>query len=351
MSILPFNSQKIEQLLNSATSSRQRQMYQALLDKARKQERSSTNDKTPETTPSTEKKALTTTQGKTKTKTKTAKKNKKATNQSATTSADTETKQSTKTGTESSPLQPKTETPHPASSAIDLSPQTEPKSQSQKTPSQQSEATPTIFQALGAVMARPYLDEELLKVAINGSEYDLFYAPGYRRKAYILLRDELEKNDSREMFLRLYPQVKYDYKSQQPLLSFSLVNFSQEGEEINNEPLGFVLRGIWQYIPHCKSPVISIYRNEAQRGAFNKLNKLQQLSFAQPRHLPVVWSAPVEPFKFLAIATKDEQMPRYFVQVRAIFKDGLYVVEEMLQEPTLKIPKFIKLSKKEAAQK
>ena len=40
-------------------------------------------------------------------------------------------------------------------------------------------------------------------------------------------------------------------------------------------------------------------------------------------------------------------MPRYFVQVRAILKDGLYVVKEMLSEPTVKIPQYIKLPKKE----
>ncbi len=70
---------------------------------------------------------------------------------------------------------------------------------------------------------------------------------------------------------------------------------------------------------------------------------------AQPRHIPVVWDAPVEPFKFNPQLEKGEQMPRYFVEVRAIFKDGLYVVEEMLREPTRKLPKFIKVSKKEAA--
>ena len=32
--------------------------------------------------------------------------------------------------------------------------------------------------------------------------------------------------------------------------------------------------------------------------------------------------------------------------MRAMLKDGLYVVEEMLREPTLDIPKFIKVSKK-----
>ena len=39
-------------------------------------------------------------------------------------------------------------------------------------------------------------------------------------------------------------------------------------------------------------------------------------------------------------------MPCYFVQVKAIFKNGQYIVTEMLSEPTLDIPRFIKLYKK-----
>ncbi len=354
MSIVQFDSQKIEQLLNSATSERQRKMYQALLDKARKQERSSTTNKTPETTPSTEKKTQTTTKGQTKTKTQkktqTVKKNKKTTPQSVTTEVSTSTKQSTKTVTESSPLSPTAETPQPAPSAIDQAPQTEPKSQSKKSKKskkKQTAAKPTIFQAIGTVIATPYLKDDLLKVVIDGCEYDLLYVKGFRSKAYPLLRAGLEKNGSSPMFLRLYPKATFDYQTSQPRVAFSLVNFSRACEKINDQPQGFMLRGIWQYIPQCNSPVITIYRNRAQKEFFKKLNKSQQLAFAQPLHIPVVWDAPVEPFKFNPEAEKDSQMPRYFVEVRAIFKDGLFVVEEMLREPTRKIPKFIKVSKKE----
>ncbi len=107
-----------------------------------------------------------------------------------------------------------------------------------------------------------------------------------------------------------------------------------------------MLSGIWQYIPNSESPVISIYRNRDQLGFFKRLNKSRQFSFARPHHIPVVWNAPIEPFKYNPSVEKSEQMPRYFVEVRAVFKDGLYVVEEMLREPTVEIPKFIKVSKK-----
>ncbi len=161
----------------------------------------------------------------------------------------------------------------------------------------------------------------------------------------------------------------FDQSSAEPILSFSLVNYSQDGEKINDSPFGFVLRGIWQYIPFSKSPVITIYRNRDRLGYFKRLNKSRQLSFAKPHHIPVVWDGTVEPFKYNPQAetgarTSDKspqrathdgeasepsvssQMRSYFVEVRAIFKDGLFVVEEMLREPTLKIPKFIKVSNK-----
>ena len=45
-------------------------------------------------------------------------------------------------------------------------------------------------------------------------------------------------------------------------------------------------------------------------------------------------------------------MKRYFVQVRATFRDGVYVVEEVLEKPTKKIPKFLKpFRKKKTKQK
>ena len=341
MGVVQFDIQKLEQLLNSATSERQRKMYQALLNKARRQERASINSSAPGTTPETEK------------KTKATKAKKKATRQSATTSA--------------SPAIPQSITPVPESTTqlteeeSDLPPQTELKSQSPKPEKQQPNAETRIFQAIGAIVATPYIKDEHLKMAIDGGEYDLLYTQGFRRRAYNLLKAKLEKNGSSPMFLRLYPKAKFEPNSQQPRLFFSLVNFSSNCEQIKDEPQGFMLRGIWQYIPNSKSPVISIYRNRAQWGYFKKLSKSRQLNFVQPHHIPVVWDAPVEPFKFNPQAEKDSrtshdgeeaspsvssQMPRYFVEVRASFKNGLYVVEEMLEEPTLELPKFIKVPKK-----
>ncbi|MGB5714359.1 MAG: hypothetical protein WBM44_26035, partial [Waterburya sp.] len=185
-----------------------------------------------------------------------------------------------------------------------------------------------------------------LKVTIDERSYDLLPVRGFQRRCHRSLKASLEKNRSKPIFLRVYPQATFDQSDAEPILSFSLVNFSLNADKLKNYPQGFILRGIWQYIPNSPSPVITIYRNRDQLGYFKRLNKSRKFSFAQPRHLPVVWDATVEPFKYNPTGEKSEQMPRYFVEVRAIFKDGLYVVEEMLGEPTRKIPKFIKVSKK-----
>ncbi len=338
MSTVQFDTQKIEQLLNAATSERQRKMYQALLNKARSQEGSSTPETTAKTTSSTVKKTQTTslTQIKTQKKTKTVKKNKKENPESAAIEVLKSTKQSSKTVTESKL----------AEGSSYLPPQTESQSQSKKSEKKDSTELPPIFQAIGAVIGTPHLKEDRLKVVIDGCEYDLLYAQGSRRQGYTRLKEELEKNGSSPMFLRLYPRVKYNYKSQELKHSFSLVCFNRNCEKINDETKGFVLRGIWQAQERGNYPVISIYRNRERLDFFKSLNKRGQFWFARPHHLPVVWDSPVEPFKFNPQVEKDSQMPRYFVQVRAILKDGAYVVEEMLSEPTVKIPHYIKLPKK-----
>ncbi len=287
--LVQLDLQKIEQLLNSATNERQRKMYRALLDKARSQFVNSTADKADPTTPEPENQAQTQTIGQTVTKTqaKTAKKKKKkkkkATPQSSTTEASPAI-QSTLPVTESTTQLTEEES--------EVSPQTEPKSQS-KEPQQQSDAEPPIFQALGTVIATPYVKGDRLKVVIDERSYDLSYNRGFQRRAYVSLFSQLEKNGSKPMLLRVYPQATFDQSDAEPILSFSLVNFSLNCEKINNYPQGFILRGIWQYITHYDSPVISIHRNRDQLGYFKRLNKSRQFNFAKPHHIPVVWDVTV----------------------------------------------------------
>ncbi|MDJ0743673.1 MAG: hypothetical protein QNJ32_09940 [Xenococcaceae cyanobacterium MO_167.B27] len=92
-----------------------------------------------------------------------------------------------------------------------------------------------------------------------------------------------------------------------------------------------------------------MYRNLNQLVFFDKLKKEKQIPFCQPNHVPVIWDAPVEPFKANESEDKAQDMPKYFVQVRAKLKDGLYVVEEMLHDPSIEIPPFIEMPREDAS--
>ena len=309
-------------------------MYQALLDKAKKQSNSSTDLSSSQTTSPIQQKALDSTKPESELSAETTKSTKtaKTTKTTVGTSQSTEPNQSTSAST------PAQAQPESLPTETKPSPQLEEKAPPETLP----EIKPPLFQAIGAIIATPFIQDELLKVTIDEHSYDLLWGR-LRRKVHNLLKAELEDNGSRPMLLKLYPHAQYRPSLLQPKPYFSLVAFNSECDATDESDRDFILRGIWQFIPKSSSPVISIYRNQEVLGAIKKLSIQQQLSLLKPNHIPVVWDdAPVEPFKFDPQKDKNSKMKRYFVQVRATFRDGVYVVEEVLEKPTKKIPKFLK---------
>ncbi len=206
-----------------------------------------------------------------------------------------------------------------------------------------------MFQAIGTLVTTPYIKDDLLKVLIDEKEYHLLFIPGKRKKVYQALKTELSENDSSLFKLKVYPKSELSPFISEPELTFSLTDYKLYNQDVNELNSDFIIRGIWQYIPQSeyKLPVISVYRNLNQLGLFNKLKKENQSAYSQPNHIPVIWDAPIEPFKASEDGDKAEEMPKYFVQVKAKLKDGLYVVEEMLCEPTLNIPRFIEMPRED----
>ena len=306
-----LDSEKIRKLLNSATNSRQRKMYQSLLDKALAQEKIAA---AASSSPSSSKK--TETSGKKLDKTQNKKKKK-----------ETVTSSNKKVESE------KTKDTLPVAA----------------TPEKEVQPTRILYQAVGTLVTSPYIKDDLLKVLIDEKEYDLLSIPGKRKKVYQALKTELSENDSSLFKLKVYPRSGLSPFISEPKLAFSLTDSKLYNLDVNEHISDFIIRGIWQYIPdfEYKLPVISVYRNQAQLVFFNKLKKEKQIAFSQPNHIPVIWDAPIEPFKGSEDGDKAEEMPKYFVQVKAKLKDGLYVVEEMLQEPTLNIPKFIEMPRED----
>lgn len=373
------NLQKLEALLHSATNERQRKMYLALLSKAQASSASSSSTSTKqkitqsptkpnEPSPSRQKKSAsinnsakktiastnpvvqaTSVNGKaTSTKKTTDKKKKTSTTSNQTKVAKVnqieqdQKKAETKVKTKAKKQSKETTRENNDLNKAKTVKQREDKNDSVSTSPAAIKSEKTIFKGVGIVKGTPYLEDDKLFVRIDGRQYDLRKVVGDWNKPISLLRSELDKNGSREMLLKVYPNITHYPEDRPPHHVFRLVRAYLESEKYHRYSPGFNLCGIWRLVSHCKTPVITIYRNIERLETFQKLPRIVKKPYAKGQDLPVIWEyAPVKPFIYHPEKLDSEQMPCYFVQVRAAFKDGLYIVEEMLEEPTLDIPPYI----------
>ena len=332
MAAVKSDLQKLEDLLNSATNERQKKMYQALINKAR--EKAKNLQSTASQSQTTQSKKLKTEKVDAIAEPIAATKKKSKTKSSQT---KTEAKEKTLDSTNNNDLKTEVRSDQVKQDKEITSNQAQPSSKKQS-----NKVNERVFQAIGLIKCIPYLEDEKLFVTIDGIKYDLRRASGRSSKRFTQLKEELEKNGSREMFLKVYPNVSHYPDERGTRYSFSLVRPYLNQAQDPDYQEGFVFRGVWRLLPYLTTPVISIYRNIETLAIYKRLSPAAKKSFVKSHNFPIVWDAPVEPFIYNPELQKSEQLPRYFVEVRATFKDGQYTAIEMLNEPTLKIPKFVK---------
>lgn len=375
--------QKLEALLHSATNERQRKMYQALLSKAQtslvssastsseqqttqsltktnkpqasthstvrgkssKNKAGSTNNSTKKSIASntSKRKSQTVKENTGSTKKTTNEKKKKSTISNANSVTEIQQHQETKTEVKAE-AQKQSKQKTRQDGDIDKAKTAEiyQSNESSASPPPASSTEPAIFQAVGILKGIPCLEDGELFVKIDEQKFRVEKKIEASRRQINLLKSQLDQNGSREMLLRVYPNVSYNPKNKTPNHLFRLIRSYVYSEQHDQYREGFTIRGIWRHIPHGDNTVITIHRNIARLEAFKQLPRSIKKPFVKAQDLPVIWAdAPVEPFIYHPERSDSEQMPCYFVQVRAAFKDGLYVVEEMLEEPTLDIPPYI----------
>ncbi len=111
----------------------------------------------------------------------------------------------------------------------------------------------------------------------------------------------------------------------------------------------FKLCGIYQQIGVYRGAVISVHRNKT-----NTLKKIvrkfeqRTKNILRANHIPILWKdSPVKPFRFNPRLDKDQQGDRYFVEIKARFLPDReqWGFIELLGEPTLELPDFMKAPK------
>ncbi|MGB3188978.1 MAG: hypothetical protein WBB43_06065, partial [Limnoraphis sp.] len=247
--------------------------------------------------------------------------------------------------------------PHTSESDHEKSPsETENKRDEPQSESEEPE-NKAYFQAIGIIKGKVTLTDEKSTVKIENKEYRLYYIPGKKKKAYDALAKEIETTGNDTLRLIVYPKVLHLPKKEQPhRVGFQVVGFI--GSKSKPTPLNdelkdgeFKLSGLWQFIPVCRVPCISIFRNfNKERLAWIKETEAhRKVKFMKASHIPVLWKdSPVKPFRFNPKLEKEQQGQTYFVQIKVKFipSRDVFGFDEQLDEPTEDTPGFLKASKK-----
>jgi hypothetical protein len=215
----------------------------------------------------------------------------------------------------------------------------------------------TFFQAVGLIRGDITLSEDRTSVTIAKKRYDLYYA-GTHKRAYEALKKEIENTGITQQRLIVYPKITHYPGGKQPYrLGFQLVGFvgheaSGEGLPSELEDLEFKISGLWQFIPVCRMPCISVFKNfNKQRLEYIKSAPLdKKVNFMKASHIPVMWrDAPVPPFRFNPKLDKETQGKASFVQIKAKFnstRDNFEFVS-LLGIPSSEPPNYLKAGKKD----
>lgn len=241
---------------------------------------------------------------------------------------------------------------------VTFDPPTSEQAPEQNVPSASShDALPALFQAVGILTVDVTFDEEKTFVSVGGKTYPLYYSSSHKR-ANAALKKEIEATGITQQKLIVYPKITHYPGGKQPYsVGFQLVAFvkpeaSETGVSHELQDLEFRICGLWQFIPVCRIPCISVFKNfNQQRLEFIKSAQLdKKVNFMKASHIPVLWrDAPVPPFRFNPKLEKEAQGKASFVQIKARFNSERNTFEfvSLLAMPSSEPPNYLKAGKKD----
>lgn len=200
---------------------------------------------------------------------------------------------------------------------------------------EQEQEEPIFFQALGTLYGKVTKNEDgLFYIALGRQEYKLFILR-HRYRAWL---KQFENSPDIPLYLKVYPKILIIPRTDM-IISFQVVAWSSiPFPDQETEPGIFIFKGIWQFLPQMKTPVISVYRNA---------NAIDPTEKFKATHLPVLMrrsEQDLRPFRFNPKIPKDQLPPRWFIQARFKFipsRECFGWVED-LEPPSQTIPRYRK---------
>ena len=231
--------------------------------------------------------------------------------------------------------------------------QSKSQSQASQESKEQKEPRPKeIFQGIGVIKGLVVYGDGKLKIQMEEKKYEI-YTGGHpeKKKKFEALKQEIQAQGSSEQVVVVNPQVHYFKKGEEGSrrVSFRVVSsqkanaFKVNWHELRERE--FKLSGLWQYIPRCSEPCLTIRRNwsASLEKEVERMTRLELIELLKPAHLPIEWSdAPVEAFRY-SPELEQEGKKAWFVRVKAVFVPEFdkFKVIEQLGEPTLERPRYL----------
>ncbi len=226
-----------------------------------------------------------------------------------------------------------------------------------------------IFQAIGIIAGEVAFSDKQTSVTIADKQYPLFSASTHK-KAFEALKIHLKHTGQSQQRLIVYPKVMHFPKRDQPyLIGFQLVGFVsdrvtrlQETTQHDSSTIDkqlqdgeFKLSGLWQFIPVCQTPCITIQKNFSdERLTYIKEATIEQkVRFMKASHIPLMWrNPPVRPFRFNPKLDKQQQGQASFVEIKATFlpERDVFEFSSLCSRPSPMPPRSLKAGKKDKAQ-
>ncbi len=193
------------------------------------------------------------------------------------------------------------------------------------------------FRAIGTLYGSIEKDQEgTFLINLDGNRYRLFI-PGYRFDAF---QKQYNNISDKSLFLRVYPKC-FIVPRMPHELYFQVLAWDKDNPW-GEAPGEFIIKGVWQFLPQLRTPVISVYRNKDSKDTSGK---------CKAAHIPVMMrrSDGVNPFKFNPKSDKEDLTPKWFVQGRfkLLPQRNCYGWISDIKEPSNKIPWYKKPKKDE----
>jgi hypothetical protein len=216
----------------------------------------------------------------------------------------------------------------------------------------------SIFQAIGVVSGKIAFAKDTNKgydvanIEIGEKQYNLVGKP-----RQMMALKQHTKNHGSIQRLVVYPKIShYPERDKDYRVAFQLVAFNNHLLLDDLADLEFKLSGLWQFIPCCRVPCISVFKNFSDnRLEFIKQAELERkVKFMKASHVPLLWKDTILPaFKFNPKLPKetDQGKPLFFsLKARFMPDKDVFSFLALTAPPLEESPKFLKASKKDKAE-